>query len=314
MDREISYTDAKRRFPKQVKDALADLRRGKSKDKDMAPKDMKWGYGWGVEVRAHSFKELLDGTAQKHQAKKDAMTLEESVADEVKRIRGLGLWCKAGRGIGRSRLPMPVPDELVEEIRKRHEAARAQQEKADKLTPEEREKEVRRLLGSLGPGLFGLGFCPDKSGSITREMIEEQPKDPLKALGDALRVDGAQDIKVSETKADDLKGVPTIDLTNKTQQIRDFFAQQHEGDKQYLRNMLANIPPGVPQIAIDAVRNTLNELEQNGVPQVVVEEGKVTKHTVEELLDADDDKLAKLAENFSAHARKKLKDGNGHGA
>ena len=302
MERPISYTDVKRRFPVQVKEALADLRKGKSKDKDMPPKDMKWSFNWSLQVQGYSVKQLFDGTAQKDRRSDDAKTLAEKVADEVARTH-FSIMCKAGRGYGVSKTPMGVPQEFVDEIRHRKMAAEEEKEKNAKLSPEERQAEIQKLLGQL-PGVIGVQVGPQGPKVV----------DPLKALGDALRADGAEDIKVSETKADDLKGVPTIDLTNKTQQIRDFFAQQHEDEKNYFKNMLANIPPGVPQIAIDAVRRKLDEMEKHGVPEVVVEEGKVTKHTVEELLDADDDKLANLAANFSAHARKKLKDGNGHGA
>jgi hypothetical protein len=249
----ISYTEAMRRFPVQVKEALADLRKGKSKDKGMPPKDMKWGYGWGVEIRGYHFKQLIDGTAQADRVKDEAMTLDEAVADEVSRTK-LGLWCKAGRGFGRSS-NMPVPEELVAEIRKRHEAARSQKEENAKLTPEERHKKIQELLGQL-PG-------------VTAVSVPVEP--------------------------------------DKTQQIKGFFAKQHEADKDYLKGMLANIPSNVPKWAVDAVRNKLSDMEKGGAPQVVVEEGKTTKHTVEELASADDDKLDQLAAQYAAHARNKLK-------
>lgn len=140
--------------------------------------------------------------------------------------------------------------------------------------------------------------------------------DPLKGLRDALNDEPADGdfthlppmfVPPQVTTPTPSPNVPTIDLTDKTQQIKDFFLGQHQAEKDYLERMLANVPANVPPWAVDAVRKKLEAMENNGPPKVTVEEGKVTRHTVQELLDADDAALDKLAANYAAHARHKLK-------
>ena len=99
--------------------------------------------------------------------------------------------------------------------------------------------------------------------------------------------------------------VPPIDLTSKTQQVREFFTQQHEEEKDYLKRMLANVPPNVPAWAVDAVRNKLADMENKGPPVADVQ--PIKKTTVKDLMAVTDDDLDKMAARFSAHARNKLK-------
>jgi len=93
-------------------------------------------------------------------------------------------------------------------------------------------------------------------------------RDPLKALGDALRdLPDAVDVPLSETKPEDTAGLPPV--------AAPLVVEEHVGDGFSIR----------------------------------VTEHKVKRTTVEDLLDAD---LDKLAASYQQHAKSKLFDGNSH--
>ena len=94
---------------------------------------------------------------------------------------------------------------------------------------------------------------------------------------------------------------------NITPTIESVQKQMIEEEKDYLKRMLANIPPHVSPEAIATVRKKLEDLEAGRPSQVVQSVEKVKKTTVEDLLAASDDDLDKLAAQFTVHARKQLK-------
>jgi hypothetical protein len=81
-----------------------------------------------------------------------------------------------------------------------------------------------------------------------------------------------------------------------------------EDEKDYLKRMLADIPPHVPARAVDEVRKKLQDLEDGKPSSVIVDSiQKVHKTTVEDLMAVGGEDLDKMAANFAAHARNKLK-------
>lgn len=411
MERPTSYTEVSRRFPTHVAEAVADLRRGKSKLRLMDPKDMKWEFHWATRIRSHGIADLLSGKAQADDEAEDAKSAEESAKDEIKNTL-VKLVCKAGHGRGYSKSKMKVPREIAAEIRKRHIEAKKEQEIADNLSPQEREAEIRKLLSQLGPGVIGIQVGPQGARAV----------DPLKALGDALREEGAEEVPVSKTDPKDIEGVPSLqdevqrmagelgmpplnfeghkelqglvmgkaltygELRKAAAEKRPVWCRYKEhgedgyrvneanyveiqkdgkgreyanfdngssfcagdieiegfkddeivsddgcgegvfevfeakqpgldlkavrdkiigGEKDFLRQMLANVPSHVPPEAVQAVKDRLQSLE-DGTIDVQVQ--KVKRTTIDDLLNAD---LDTLSANFQAHARKKLKGRDG---
>jgi hypothetical protein len=92
-------------------------------------------------------------------------------------------------------------------------------------------------------------------------------RDPLKALGDALRdLPDVVNVPLSKTEPKEIAGLPTVAAP---------VVEEHIGEGFSIR----------------------------------VTEHKVTRHTVDDLLDAD---LDKLTANYRSHAKKQLFDGNSH--
>lgn len=381
MERQTSYTEVSRRFPTHVAEALADLRRGKSKLRNIAPEDMTWLFDWATRIRAHSFNDLISGKAQADQAAEEAKTAEESAKDEIKNTL-VRLVCKAGHGRGYSKSKMKVPREIANEIRERHKKTKAEDEeaaaRAAKQTPQEREAEIRKLLSQLGPGVIGIQVGPPPAPEPTLQSeVERMGKDlginfnfqPHKELQgyvrgkrkltygdlkkaaaektpvwcrykehgeDGYRVDDANFVEISEDGKSaifdngtsfgsdtDLEGRNDADIVDDDgcgegvfevfeavkpggldlKAVRDKIIN---GEKDFLKQMLANQPPGgAPQWAVDAVKKKLQSLE-DGTLDVDVQ--PVKRHSVDDFLNAD---LDTLTANFQSHAKKKLKGRDG---
>lgn len=387
MELETSYTEVKKRFPKQVAAAVAEIRKGKSRDKDMPEKEMRWVFDICVTIKATSFQDLLSGKAQDDEEREDAMTAEEAAKDEIKRTH-VGIVAKAGRARGFAKLPK-VPFEVAREIRRRHKELKKEQEAEEKrqatLTPEQKQKEIEDLLAQL-PGVvgvtipvqqpeqptledevkklagelsekiegFNVKFEPDKDlqglvpgkaltyGELRKAAAEKTPVwcrykehgEQGYRVNDANHVEiqkdgkgreyasfdngssfSAGDIEIEGHKDDEVirddegEGIfevfeakkPGMDL----KAIRDKLI---DGDKKFLKDMLANVPSNVPQEAVDAVKKKLADLEAGKVDDAYdVQGARPAKKTMDDFLNAD---LDSLAANFQQHAREKLKGRN----
>jgi len=155
MKMSISYTEALTAYPKETAEAVAELRKSRSKHRKTDPSTLPWEFSWGVEVKAHSFADLLSGKAQQDAVDRDKMSLNERVQDEVKRTKvSIGV---AGRYY--AKLP-DVPQPIVDGIVKGHEARIAEEQRIASLTPEQRQAEVNDALRQLGGGrgFFAVQF------------------------------------------------------------------------------------------------------------------------------------------------------------
>jgi len=152
MEMKITYEQAMADHPTEAAEAIALLRKSRSKHRKTDPATLKWQYIWGVEVRGNTFQELIDGTAAAQGAERRAMGLEERIADEAKRT-SVSI---AVHGYG-SGLPM-VPTAIMHGIIDGSTEAYRQEQHAASLTPEQRAAEVQQLLAKLqGPGFAAFG-------------------------------------------------------------------------------------------------------------------------------------------------------------
>jgi hypothetical protein len=146
-----------RRHPAEVAEIVAKLRKGKSKVRDADPATFTWTYDACVRIEGSgTLAHILGGGAERAQRKWDALTLEEKVADTVRRT-SVGISAKLGRWWGGSGV-IPNPPEVAENARVNLMAQAAEQARADALTPEERRREVEGLLKQLGrdPGFAAI--------------------------------------------------------------------------------------------------------------------------------------------------------------
>jgi len=146
---ETTYELAKERHPEQVEEIIATLRRSKSKQKNANPEDLNWYYDYCKAVKAHSFMEVIENARTRAQEPPSNPCVEARVASMVE---GLHFRLSASRKhwIGTAQLNEGfVPPELIAQFVERAEEERAEQERIDNLTPEERDAEVQELLGEL---------------------------------------------------------------------------------------------------------------------------------------------------------------------
>lgn len=147
---DITYAQAMADYPQEAQEAIAKLRKSRSKKRKADPATLKWQYDWGTQVGGHSFQDLLNGTAQNDAANRRDMTVKERIADEVSRT--FVQVTVAGYGAKLT----TVPAEIMREIIDHHTEEQREEQRIDALSPEERAAEVERLLGELRgtPGFF----------------------------------------------------------------------------------------------------------------------------------------------------------------
>jgi hypothetical protein len=61
MQVEISYEEAAARYPKQVAEIIANLRKGKSVQKNADPSALSYTLDWGERIQAYTFNDLMQG-------------------------------------------------------------------------------------------------------------------------------------------------------------------------------------------------------------------------------------------------------------
>jgi hypothetical protein len=153
----LPYEEMLRRHPKEVAEIVSKLRKGKSKVRDADPATITWTYEACVLIEGSgSFADLLSGKMERAERKWNAMTLDEKVADTVRRT-STGICARLGRWWGGSDA-IPNPPEVAENTRAGLMAQAAEQARADALTPEERRRETEDLLRQLGadPGFAAI--------------------------------------------------------------------------------------------------------------------------------------------------------------
>lgn len=139
-----TYEEAKAEFPDAVKEAIEDLRKSRSKFRKADPATLKWFFTWGVQVQAHSFKDILNGKAQQRQKDIMDMTMQERIDDCVSRsICGVMV---ANSYHGKTNT---VPKVILQHIVKSEMEEEAERRRLDEMPDEERAAEAERLLNEL---------------------------------------------------------------------------------------------------------------------------------------------------------------------
>jgi len=155
----LSYEEMLRRHPVEVAEIVSKLRKGKSKHRDADPASLTWTYQAGVLIEGcGSFDDLISGKMDRAERNWEAMSLEEKVADQVRRT-STGIYASLKRwSIGSD--VIPNPPEVEENARASFERQAAEDAVLDAMTPEEREQDIANLLGQLSgsPGFMAFGI------------------------------------------------------------------------------------------------------------------------------------------------------------
>ncbi len=152
----ITYAEARKRHPKEVEEIVSKLRKGKSKNKDAAASKLTWEYQTAVRIDGSgSLADMLAGKFEAEAARREAMTLDDRVADEVRRTStclyaSIGHW-SYGTGV-------PNPPEVEARARKSHEETMRERARFDALSPAEQAREQEEALAQLRgmPGFVEL--------------------------------------------------------------------------------------------------------------------------------------------------------------
>lgn len=148
----ITYEEAKKRYPKQVAEALRKLATSSSKERGSAPESLTYSISWGVAVQGFTFSEMI-GHVKKRIDEQD----EEEVKPTKPTIAGLkkeldiswALHVRKGRWWASVPSGHPIPDEIyqahlewaMEDYEKRLRIAN--------MTPEERQKSIAETINTL---------------------------------------------------------------------------------------------------------------------------------------------------------------------
>lgn len=81
----ITYDRAMEFCPKEAQEAIAKLRKSRSKDRRVDPKTLPWEFFWGTEILAEGIGDLLSGKSAERSKRFRDMTPEEKLADEQAR-------------------------------------------------------------------------------------------------------------------------------------------------------------------------------------------------------------------------------------
>lgn len=151
---EIPYEVALQRHPTQVRDILARLRVGTSKHKRAEPEKLTWSYECGVLI-SQEIRTLADVMAGKFEEPPPEMTIDERVADQVRRTRTT-LYARIGHWNGVQHVDNP-PE--VAALARQHIATEMRDDAAYKALPqEEKDRRAAEALAELRgtPGFMEL--------------------------------------------------------------------------------------------------------------------------------------------------------------
>jgi len=158
----ITYALANARHPQQVAEVMANLRRGKSKNRLAAPTDLQWGYDWSVEIRSAPFSNIIEVLTGKAKDVKgldpEPRTENEAVADYARRVYIL-LSATIGGKTWYSDTPVPpLPKEVEDQFRANFRRDATEKARIEALSPEEREAELQAALRPLSrsPGFMAI--------------------------------------------------------------------------------------------------------------------------------------------------------------
>lgn len=111
----VNYLDVSRLYPNQVREVEQKIMHGKSGHKGDPFTAFDWFYDWGQLITGHTFKELVDGTANKAKAARDKLSPEDKLDDELKRC-DIRVMARNGRSSWTSKSVCPTPPEEVVDV------------------------------------------------------------------------------------------------------------------------------------------------------------------------------------------------------
>jgi len=170
MNLTVPFTEIQAAYPEAVAEAMAGLRKGRSKDRNVAPEDMEWSLGWGELIEGDcSFGGLMGRmreSAEDREAKwraEKSRTVEERVADNLRRIPGVSIEGRYNRVCASTMLPKGEhPEALVNHLRDRHREQYEEDQRILAQTPEEREQAAQEALEALrGTPGFMVFYVPE---------------------------------------------------------------------------------------------------------------------------------------------------------
>lgn len=150
---DLSYSEARNRYPEHVAQVISNFRKGKSKFKSTPPELMAWGLDWCVQIDGgNSLEDLLSGNIPKA----PELTEDEDVADYANRC-SVSLGAKVGKSTWYS-AKLATPLEILNQYRKCVRERNAEAARFAALTPAEQDAETQKALKQLrgSPGFFEL--------------------------------------------------------------------------------------------------------------------------------------------------------------
>jgi len=161
MQIDITYKEAKKRYPVHVKEALARVAKSKNKYKHTHPELMHWCFDWCVRleggINGGDFLKMVAGEKPFPEHKKPSS--EDAEADDYFRRATITLAVRLGNTTYTSAGKVTdQPKEIGDFIRKSFRDDAAEAARIAKLTPEEREAESNEILGQLrrSPGFVEM--------------------------------------------------------------------------------------------------------------------------------------------------------------
>lgn len=153
MDLPLTYKEATRLYPEAVAAALKKLKASRSKHRKADPATLKWKLSWCIEVRGNTFSDLIDGTAQRQDQQRRAMSLQERIDDECSRVRASVSVANNYYGHLDG-----CPDAIRKTVEEGHTATDQERRRVAALSDEERAAESQQLLDKLrgSPGFMKL--------------------------------------------------------------------------------------------------------------------------------------------------------------
>jgi glutamyl/glutaminyl-tRNA synthetase len=154
----ITYADAKRRYPKEVAKIVSELNAHYKRKKIAAPSanKLKWFFSRVTRVDdAGSILEILSQDYADKRATYEKLTPEEKALEQLDRT-SCGLRASIGRWKSKS-VPVENPKEIHDKLLKMFRERQAEQERFNKLSDDERQKETNNILAQLQKsGGFGM--------------------------------------------------------------------------------------------------------------------------------------------------------------
>lgn len=159
MEIKITYEEVKAQHPDFMEQLVGKINTSNSKDKNKHPKDYEWSYTYGVAIKSFKLGDMLLETKQ------DEKSQNGVLAGKLNSIIGLCLTISAGRTkryIAINDKPEDFPKLFVDKFSDIHkkdiEAQSKEEDRLNKLTPEERDREIQENLNDLTDmgGFFGF--------------------------------------------------------------------------------------------------------------------------------------------------------------